>query len=103
MGNVSFVPEFRPRISKYASCRCKKVKREFSLRRPIRSQEANVREKASACSVRNDGGVVEATGEGMWEEKRRPASFEMPGGGGGRVGGGGGGKKGASLRIQSRG
>src|ERR1700730_5365810 len=77
MGNVSFVPEFRPRISKYASCRCKKGKRDFSLRRPTRSQEANVKEKASACFVRNDGGVVAATGEGMWEEKRRAAPFEM--------------------------
>jgi hypothetical protein len=29
---------------------------EVSLRRPTRSQEANVKEKASVCSVRNDGG-----------------------------------------------
>jgi hypothetical protein len=39
-------------------CRAKvdaKAKRDFSPRRPTRSQEANVKEKASACSVRNDG------------------------------------------------
>ena len=35
-----------------------KEERDFSLRRPTRSQEANVKEKASACSVRNDGGVL---------------------------------------------
>src|SRR5277367_4207734 len=29
--------------------------RDFSLRRPTRSQEANVKGKASACCARNDG------------------------------------------------
>ena len=33
------------------------AKRDSSLRRPTRSQEANVKEKASACFVRNDGAV----------------------------------------------
>jgi hypothetical protein len=32
-----------------------KSKRDFSLRRPTRSQEANVKGKASASFARNDG------------------------------------------------
>jgi hypothetical protein len=32
-------------------------KRDFSLRRPTRSQEANVKGKASACCARNDSWV----------------------------------------------
>jgi hypothetical protein len=31
-----------------------KAKRDFSLRMPTRSQEANVKEKTSACCARND-------------------------------------------------
>jgi hypothetical protein len=38
----------------------KNLKRDFSLRRPTRSQEANVKDKASACFARNDGWVLGA-------------------------------------------
>jgi len=38
-------------------------KRDFSLRRPLRSQERTQR-KGSACSVRNDGGVFDCTKTG---------------------------------------
>jgi hypothetical protein len=43
-------------------------KRDFSLRKPTSSQEANWEEKASACSVRNDGAA------GCRKKERRMAS-----------------------------
>src|SRR5579863_2439518 len=45
-----------------------RTKRDFSLRRPTRSQEANVKEKASACCVRNDG-----VGSGVQRERELTA------------------------------
>src|SRR5690348_13404284 len=38
---------------------------------------ANVEEKASACSVRNDGGVVAGALGRKAGKRRRPGSFEM--------------------------
>jgi hypothetical protein len=54
-----------------------KPKRDSSLHRPTRSQEANAEEEASACSAQNDGvggGAGERSGFGVAEAGDGPVS-----------------------------
>jgi hypothetical protein len=52
------------------------TRRGPSLRKPTRSQEANVKEKASACSFRNDGWVGGMGEEGtMYRTPRKADSW----------------------------
>ena len=55
-----------------------KDKRDFSLRRPSRSQEANVKEKASACFARNDGVGWLARKRGRAEARPCKAKKQIP-------------------------